>query len=71
MIDNDFKFGMAILLVVVGLLCAMAVTCVAVDAYRDCRFIKAGYTYKALPGMSYPYWVKEPSCGLCDKEDDK
>ena len=73
MIDSDFKLGLAALLVFAGLLCATVVACVAIDAYRDCRFIKAGYTYKTLPGASYPHWVKEPSCERHDlfinKED--
>ena len=37
------------------------------------RFIKAGYTYKTLPGASCPRWVKEPSCERHDlfNEEDK
>ena len=72
MIDSDFKFGLVALLIVTGLLCATAVVCMAIDAYRDCWFIEAGYTYKTLPGASCPYWVKEPSCerhDLFNKED--
>lgn len=59
MIDSNFKCGLTAILVATGLLCATVVACVAIDAYRDCRFIKAGYTYKTLPGTSYPRWVKE------------
>lgn len=74
MIDSDFKLGLVALLVALGLLFATIVTCVAIDAYRDCRYIEAGYTHKMLPGESYPQWVKEPSCGLCgvdNKEDGR
>lgn len=59
MIDNNFKFGMTVLLMVLGLLFAMIVACVAICAYRDCQFIKAGYTRKVLPGSYHPQWVKE------------
>ena len=60
MIDSDFKCGLVALLVAAGLLCETIVACVAIDAYRDCRFIEAGYTYRTLPGASCPHWVKEP-----------
>lgn len=63
MIDNNFKFGMAVLLAVVGLLFATVVAGMAIRAYMDCRFIKAGYTRKMLPGCYHPQWVKEPPCG--------
>lgn len=59
MIDNNFKFGMAVLLMVMGLLFATIVASVAICAHRDCQFIKAGYTRKVLPGSSCPQWVKE------------
>lgn len=59
MIDSDFKLGLAALLVLVGLLCATVVACVAIDAHRDSQFIKAGYTYRMLPGEPRPQWVKE------------
>lgn len=59
MIDSNFKFGMAVLLMVLGLLFAMIVACMAIHAYRDCQFIKAGYTRKVLPGSYNPQWVKE------------
>ena len=59
MIDSDFKLGLTALLVGLGLICATVVACVAIDTYRDCRFIEAGYTYRTLPGAAYPQWVKE------------
>lgn len=62
MIDN-FKFGMVTFLIVIGLIFATIVACVAIDAYRDCQFIKAGYVRKTLPGYGYPQWVKEQPCG--------
>lgn len=39
---------------------AIVLGCVAIDAYRDCRYIEAGYTLQMLPGYSWPKWVKEP-----------
>lgn len=72
MIDNNFKFGMAVLLIVIGLLFAMIVACTAICAYRDCQFIKAGYTRKVLPGDRSPQWVKDQSCeryNSSNKED--
>lgn len=66
MVDNNFKFGMAVLLKVLGLLFAMLVACVAICAYRDCQFIKAGYTRKVLPGNCSPQWVKDQSCERYD-----
>lgn len=72
MIDSDFKLMLAASLIAMGLLCATVVACMAIDAYRDGWFIKAGYTHKMMPGASYPYWVKEPSCeryDLLNKED--
>jgi len=51
------------LVVIVGLVVAMitaiSVTAIVVDGYRDCQYIKAGYTRKTLPGCCYPKWVKE------------
>lgn len=41
-------------------LVAVIVACVAIDAYRDCRYIEAGYTRVTLPGADFPQWVKEP-----------
>lgn len=73
MIDNDLKLGLAALMAGVGLLFTMIVTLVAIDAYRDCQYIKAGYTHKMLPGACRPQWVKEPPCGLCgaDSKENK
>lgn len=59
MIDNNFKFGMIALTTVLGLLFAMIVACMAICAYWDGQFIKAGYTRKVLPGSYSPQWVKE------------
>jgi hypothetical protein len=39
---------------------AIVLGCTGIDAYRDCRFIEAGYTQQMLPGYSWPKWVKEP-----------
>lgn len=69
MIDNNFKLGMTVLLTVIGLLFATIVAGMAIHAYRDCRFIKAGYTRKMLPGSHTPQWVKEQACGLCAPDD--
>lgn len=72
MIDDNFKFGMAVLLTVIGLLFATIIAGMAIHAYRDCLFIKAGYTRKVLPGCHCPQWVKEQSCeryNSSNKED--
>lgn len=49
--------------VIVGLVATMittiAVTAIVVDGYRDCQYIKAGYTHRTLPGHDWPQWVKE------------
>lgn len=37
---------------------AIVLGCVGIDAYRDCRYIEAGYTQQMLPGHSWPRWVK-------------
>ena len=66
MIDNNFKFGMAVLLVVMGILFATIVACMAIHAYRDCQFIKAGYTRRVLPGCYSPQWVKDQPCEWYD-----
>ena len=44
---------------VVAMIAAISVTAIVVDGYRDCQYIKAGYTRKTLPGCCYPKWVKE------------
>lgn len=44
---------------VVFMIVVISVTAIIVDGYRDCQYIKAGYTRKTLPGYSYPKWVKE------------
>lgn len=72
MIDNNFKFGMAVLLKVLGLLFATIVACVAICTYRDYQFIKAGYTRRVLPGNCCPQWVKDQPCeryNSSNKED--
>ena len=72
MIDNNFKFGMSVLLAGIGLLFTTIVAGMAIHAYRDCQFIKAGYTRKVLPGSYCPQWVKEQPCerhNSSDKED--
>jgi hypothetical protein len=48
-------------IIVAGLLAVVAIVlgCVGIDAYRDCRYIEAGYTRRTLPGYSWPQWVKE------------
>ena len=48
---------------VVAMIAAISVTAIVVDGYRDCQYIKAGYTKKMLPGCACPAWVKE---GLSD-----
>ena len=58
MIDGTTKFGM-FLLAGIGLMFATIVASMAINAYRDCQFIKAGYTRKVLPGHHCPQWVKE------------
>ena len=70
---NDFKVWLGAILVGVGLMCATVFACRALDVYRDCQYIKAGYTHKTLPGGYRPQWVKEPSCGLrdTDNKEDK
>lgn len=59
MTDNISKVGMAVLLMAMGLMFATIVACMAISTYRDCQFIKAGYTRKVLPGSYDPQWVKE------------
>ena len=44
---------------VVFMIMAISITAIVVDGYRDCQYIKAGYTRKTLPGCCYPKWVKE------------
>lgn len=40
----------------------LAVSLMALDVYRDCQYMKAGYTRQMLPGHSWPEWVKaEPA----------
>jgi len=46
----------AVLLAIV----AIVLGCVGIDAYRDCQYIKAGYSRQMLPGYDWPAWVKEP-----------
>lgn len=70
MIDN-VKFGVAVLLAL-GLMFAAVVASLAINAYRDCQFIKAGYTREVLPGSRIPQWVKRQPCeryDLSNKED--
>jgi len=50
----------------VFLVVSITLTAIITDAYRDCQYIKAGYTMKTLPGYSWPRWVKE-SAGDCNK----
>lgn len=72
MIDNDFKFGMAVLLAVICSMFATIVVGMAINAYRDCQFIKAGYTRDVLPGSYSPQWIKKQPCERYDspnKED--
>lgn len=59
MIDSEFKFELTALLVLLCSVLATVVACTAIDAYRDCQYIKAGYTHKKLPGYSRPQWVLE------------
>lgn len=40
------------------LIATVTITGIAIDAYRDCQYIKAGYTRAVLPGHSWPEWVK-------------
>lgn len=58
MIDSTTKFGIFVL-AVLGLMFATIIAGMAIHAYRDCQFIKAGYTRKVLPGSYQPQWVKE------------
>ncbi len=36
----------------------LVVSIVSIDAYRDCRYIEAGYTRQMLPGHPCPVWTK-------------
>ena len=45
----------AVLLAIV----ALVLGGMGIDAYRDCQYIKAGYTRKMLPGHSWPEWVND------------
>lgn len=44
---------------VIAMIATIAVTAIVVDGYRDCQYIKAGYTRKTLQGHDWPQWVKE------------
>lgn len=55
-------FWCSLVLGILGLLASAIMAGMAIDAYRDCRFIEAGYTRQMLPGHSWPEWVKaEPA----------
>ena len=43
----------------IAMIAAISITAIVVDGYRDCQYIKAGYTMKTLPGYSWPKWVKD------------
>lgn len=36
----------------------LVVSLVALDVYRDCCYIEAGYTRSTVPGHDWPIWVK-------------
>lgn len=44
---------------VIAMIVTISVTAIVVDGYRDCQYIKAGYTRKTLQGYDWPQWVKE------------
>ena len=56
---SDEAFWCTIILGVLGLGASAIVACMAIDAYRDCRYIKAGYTKQVLPGHNWPVWVRK------------
>jgi len=63
---SDKTFWLAIVCSVLAMITTISVTAIVVDGYRDCQYIKAGYTRKTLQGYDWPQWVKE-SPGDCSK----
>ena len=56
---SDEAFWCTLILGVLSLLVFAIVAGLAIDAYRDCQYIKAGYTKQVLPGHSWPVWVRK------------
>lgn len=56
---SDNAFWCTMVLGIIGLVISAIVAGMAIDAYRDCQYIKAGYTRKTLQGHDWPQWVKE------------
>lgn len=59
---NDNTFWLALACSVITMITSIAITAIVVDGYRDCQYIKAGYTRKTLQGYDWPQWVKESPC---------
>lgn len=55
---SDNAMWCTLVLGIVGLVLSTIVAGMAIYAYRDCRYIEAGYTRQVLPGHSWPEWVK-------------
>lgn len=55
---SDNAFWCTMVLGIIGLVLSAIVAGMAIDAYRDCRYIEAGYTRKTLQGHDWPQWVK-------------
>lgn len=56
---RDNVFWCVIITSLMTLIATVTITGIAIDAYRDCQYIKAGYTRKMLPGHSWPEWVND------------
>ena len=56
---SDNTFWTVIVCSVVTMIASIAITAIVVDGYRDCQYIKVGYTRKTLQGHDWPQWVKE------------
>ena len=56
---NDNTFWLAIVCSVITMVTSISIAAIVVDGYRDCQYIKAGYTRKVLKGYCRPQWVKD------------
>jgi len=63
---SDNTFWCTVVLGIIGLVVSTIVGLTAIDAYRDCRYIEAGYTRTTVPGHDWPIWVKG-SPGDCNR----
>lgn len=56
---SNNAFWCTLILGILGLVVSAIIAGVAIDAYRDCRYIEAGYTKQVLPGYSWPVWARK------------